>query len=869
MMADLGKAYVQIVPSAKGISGSISKVLNGEATSAGGSAGATIGKSLVSTAMKVISAAGIGKAFAASLTAAGELQQSVGGVETIFKNSADRVQEYARTAYKRAGVSANDYMEQVTSFSASLLQSLGGDTAKAAEYADRAMVDMSDNANKFGTNIQDIQNAYQGFAKQNYTMLDNLKLGYGGTKTEMQRLISDASKMTDAMDALGVSVDGTDMSFANIVNAIAVVQKDMEISGTTAKEAATTFSGSFGMMKAAATDFMASLAGLKNESGDAILEVQASLENLVDSVSTFVFGNLLPMAANIAVAFPNAIITYLQNNAGNIQNAASQMMQGLSTGMTQTLPSVLTKATNMATSIMDTIGSALPEGLPNVLSKILPMITSLSSTIREKASVLIDSGLALIENLAKGIANSLPTLIQEIPTIVTNIAGIINDNAPKVLASGVKIIITLAQGIIKSIPTLIANIPKIIQAIVASFSAFNWVSIGSTIVKGIGSGLSQIGQIVKNIPKTFQTVIESTNWVSFGNKIINGIKLGVTSAFQTLRTVASELVDVFKVTITETDWITLGIQILTWIGNGILSLVSWLWSTVTSIFNTVVSKIKEINWLQLGIDVLKFIGNGIMSLGTWLWSQTKSLFSTAVAKVKEINWRQLGTDILRFIVNGIMSLTSLAVSTLVNIASSMLSSFKNSSWYQAGSEALSKIRNGVSSVVGSLTSTFASLRNQAMNQFKQGGWAGVGSWIVSGIVSGVSGAAGRLYSSLRSMAYNALSAAKRALKIGSPSKVFEKDFGKWLPAGAAEGVEEDTTLKQAIDKMAEDTITRAQVKLGDMKANVSMFDKLKSADGVQAGDSTVFNQTINSAKALSPSEIAVETQAMMRRMKWA
>ena len=239
MATELGKAYVQIIPSAKGISGSISKVMDPEASAAGISSG----NKLVSGIKKIIAVAGIGKAFAATITEGGNLEQSIGGIETLFKGSAKTVQGYANEAYKTVGVSANDYMENVTSFSASLLQSMGGDTKEAAKVAHTAMVDMGDNANKMGTDMRDIQNAYQGFAKQNYTMLDNLKLGYGGTKTEMQRLLKDAQELT------GVEYDIDNLD--DVFMAVHAIQQEIGITGTTALEAEETIQGSFNAMKAA------------------------------------------------------------------------------------------------------------------------------------------------------------------------------------------------------------------------------------------------------------------------------------------------------------------------------------------------------------------------------------------------------------------------------------------------------------------------------------------------------------------------------------------------------------------------------------------------------------------------------------------
>lgn len=286
-MPELAKAYVQIVPSAKGISGAISEELGGEATKAGKSAGLNIAGAIKGA----IAAAGIGTAIKSALEEGAALQQSIGGIETLFKDSADTVKEYATEAYKTAGLSANDYMQQVTSFSASLLQSLGGDTGKAAESANAAIIAMADNANKMGTDMQSIQNAYQGFAKQNYTMLDNLKLGYGGTKKEMERLIADASQMTDVQRKLNVTVKDGDMSFNNIINSILVMQEKLGIAGATAEEAEKTFTGSFAAMQSAAKNLLGNLT-----LGE---DIGPSLNALLESTKTFLVGNLFPMIGNI------------------------------------------------------------------------------------------------------------------------------------------------------------------------------------------------------------------------------------------------------------------------------------------------------------------------------------------------------------------------------------------------------------------------------------------------------------------------------------------------------------------------------------------------------------------------------------------
>lgn len=301
MATELGQAYVQIMPSARGISGSISKQLGPEADSAGANAGRSLGGKMVSVLKGVIAAAGIGKAIGAALSAGADLEQSIGGVETLFKTSADKVKKYANEAYRTAGLSANDYMENVTSFSASLLQSMGGDTEKAADKANMAMIDMSDNANKMGTNIGDIQNAYQGFAKSNYTMLDNLKLGYGGTKTEMQRLLDKANEINAEN---GKNTNYQIDNLGDVYDAIHVVQEELDITGTTADEAAKTFSGSFAAMKASLSNVLGNLA--------LGADLKPSLNALAETTSTFFFGNFIPMVGNILKTLPSAVGTLLQ-----------------------------------------------------------------------------------------------------------------------------------------------------------------------------------------------------------------------------------------------------------------------------------------------------------------------------------------------------------------------------------------------------------------------------------------------------------------------------------------------------------------------------------------------------------------------------
>lgn len=466
----VARAYVQIVPSAEGIKGSITSALGGEASSAGTKLG-----SMLSTGVKaslVAGVAGLGAIIGGALTEGGALQQSLGGVETLFKDSASDVIAAANNAYKTAGVSANSYMEQVTSFSATLLQGLGGDTEAAASYADKAIVQMADNANKMGTSMESIQYAYQGFAKDNYTMLDNLKLGYGGTQAEMARLINDSGVLGDSIEVTAETVK--DVPFSSIIDAIQVIQDNLGITGTTAKEAATTLTGSFASVKAALSNVLAGLT-LGQDLGPA-------LNALATTLTTFLTANLIPAITNILSALPGALVTL-------ITAIGPQLTAGLAT----IVPQMMTAGAQM----LQSLSAGLVQGIPNFLAQALPMILQFTTSLRANFSSIVDAGIDLLLNFVQGIANGLPTLIEYVPTIVSNIAGLINDNAPKILQAGIQIIITLVQGLINAIPTIIANIPQIIGAIADTITAFNWLNLGATVIKTLGNGLLSMANGLK------------------------------------------------------------------------------------------------------------------------------------------------------------------------------------------------------------------------------------------------------------------------------------------------------------------------------------------------------------------------------------
>ncbi|MDK6371998.1 phage tail protein [Aerococcus urinae] len=398
-MTDLGKAYVQIVPSAKGISGQIRNAIQPDMESTGESAGQTLGSKLMSAAKKVLVAAGIGKAIAASVMEGGRLEQSIGGVEKLFQGSADKVKNYAKEAFRTSGVSANQYMEQVTGFSASLISSLGGDTEKAADLANTALVDMSDNANTFGTSMTDIKNAYSGFAKQNYTMLDNLRLGYGGTQQEMQRLLADAEKLT------GKKFDI--QNFGDVVEAIHAIQENMKITGTTANEASQTIEGSFNMMKAAAIDLLGNLT-----KGD-FQNIGQSMKNLIESAVIFAFGNLLPAIGNIFLQLPEAIMAGLATLGPILQSGAANLMQQFGIGLSANSPlnTFLPELQQSFQPVIESIQTALgqiPGFFGSMLESVLPIIESIAGAL---GKLKFDGIADLVQSILPAIQNAFQTFM--------------------------------------------------------------------------------------------------------------------------------------------------------------------------------------------------------------------------------------------------------------------------------------------------------------------------------------------------------------------------------------------------------------------------------------------------------------------------
>lgn len=542
MAIELGKAYVQIIPSAKGISGGITNQVVPAADAAGHTGGLTLGKKLAAVASAAIAAAGIGKAIAASIEEGGKLQQSIGGVETLFKSSAGMVKKYAQEAYRTTGVSANAYMENVTSFAASLVSSCGGNTKKAAKLANTAMTDMGDNANKMGTDMELVQETYQSLARGNYEMLDNLKLGYGGTKSEMERLMKDAEKLTGEHYTVG--------DFGDTVKAIHAVQEHLKITGTTAKEASTTLQGSFNSMKASFHDVLGNLS-------DGELDITPSLNALATTTSNF-FNNFLPMVGRVFKNLPSAIGTFIQAAAPNVKKGIQGLFSNLGIKIDfSSITSSFSKITSAIQPVVNTIKNSFSHlnfsGLQSLANAILPAVSAGFSSFVSVAGPAVS-----------GVVKSFVSLWNAAQPLVSVIAGALKP-AFQVLGAflgGVfKGVLSTIKFAFDALKVVIQVITPIIQVIVNVFKAFSPVI--TMLASFIGQLIGQFGGL-GGAAKTMKNVV-STAW--------NGIKDGVKLAGEGVKGVVNGL---------KIAWNSLKSA-----GNALRSAVSGAWHGLGSVVSSV------------------------------------------------------------------------------------------------------------------------------------------------------------------------------------------------------------------------------------------------------------------------------------------
>ena len=742
-----------------------------------------------------------------ALDSVGQLEQNVGGVETLFGDAADAVIASADRAYQTAGMSANDYMSTVTSFSASLLQSLGGNTEEAAKVADMAIIDMADNANKMGTSMDMIQNAYQGFAKQNYTMLDNLKLGYGGTKTEMERLLADAEKLT------GVKYDINNLN--DVYQAIHAVQEEMGITGTTAKEAASTLEGSMASAKAAWDNFM-------NGSGDADQLADAfatAADNIVKNLAEIIprFAETLPALGGaiiaqipgLVAAIVPAVLSAGQSVLKQLQDAVLdfdfaetadkvvQMITGFIEG--DGLGSLLDTLVTIFTGIVNGISSMLPSLLPALIELISYVVTSLL----DQLPAILDCALELILGLAQGILAALPVLIEALPEVISSIVEFLISAIPQIIDAGIELLMALVDALPVIIDALVDALPQIIKATVTAL-----IAAAPQIAK---AGVKLLGALIEAIPVI---VVELA-------KAVPDI---VAAIIDVLAELPGLIGEVFAEIVTDlVEW-----------GQQMLSNASTAMSNMLSKVSGIIQELPGKIWTHLVNAV-----NRVIAWGQQMVSNASTAASNMLSKV---------SGIIQELPGKIWDYLSQAAQKVVTWGTQLA---------QKGAAAATQLFNSIVNGLSSLPSKMAE----------------IGSNIVSGIWNGISSGWNWLTNKVSNLANSLLDAAKDALGINSPSKEFADEVGRWIMPGVGEGLDKSmpATLKDMRAKAGElVSAMRAEMSAsaGQLTVGASHAAGLRMA----GAGTTVYNDnrmeqsnTYNVPVA-TPSEVAKKQREALRNM---
>ena len=786
-----------------------------------------------------------------ALDSVGQLEQNVGGVETLFGDAADAVIASADRAYQTAGMSANDYMSTVTSFSASLLQSLGGNTEEAAKVADMAIIDMADNANKMGTSMDMIQNAYQGFAKQNYTMLDNLKLGYGGTKTEMERLLADAEKLT------GVKYDINNLN--DVYQAIHAVQEEMGITGTTAKEAASTLEGSMASAKAAWDNFM-------NGSGDADQLADAfatAADNIVKNLAEIIprFAETLPalggaiiaqipgLVAAIVPAVLSAgqsVLKQLQDAVLNFDFAGTadkvvQMITGFIEG--DGLGSLLDTLATIFTGIVNGISSMLPSLLPALVGLISYVVTSLL----DQLPAILDCALELILGLAQGILAALPVLIEALPEVISSIVEFLISAVPQIIDAGIELLMALVDALPVIIDALVDALPQIIEATVTAL-----IAAAPQIAK---AGIKLLGALIEAIPVI---VVELA-------KAVPDI---VAAIIDVLAELPGLIGEVFAEIVTDlVEW-----------GQQMLSNASTAMSNMLSQVNSIIQELPGKIWTHLVNAVNKVIawGQQMLSNASTAMSNMLSQVSSIIQELPGKIWTHLVNAVNKVVAWGqqMVSNASTASSNMLSKVSSTLQQLPGKVW-----DYLSQAAQKVVTWGTQLAQKGAAAATQLFNSIVNGlsslpsKMAEIGSNIVSGIWNGISSGWNWLTNKVSNLANSLLDAAKDALGINSPSKEFADEVGRWIMPGVGKGLDKSmpATLKDMKAKAGElVSAMRAEMSasVGQLSVGASHAAGLRMA----GAGTTVYNDnrmeqsnTYNVPVA-TPSEVAKKQRAALRNM---
>ena len=786
-----------------------------------------------------------------ALDSVGQLEQNVGGVETLFGDAADAVIASADRAYQTAGMSANDYMSTVTSFSASLLQSLGGNTEEAAKVADMAIIDMADNANKMGTSMDMIQNAYQGFAKQNYTMLDNLKLGYGGTKTEMERLLADAEKLT------GVKYDINNLN--DVYQAIHAVQEEMGITGTTAKEAASTLEGSMASAKAAWDNFM-------NGSGDADQLADAfatAADNIVKNLAEIIprFAETLPALGGaiiaqipgLVAAIVPAVLSAGQSVLKQLQDAVLdfdfagtadkvvQMITGFIEG--DGLGSLLDSLVTIFTGIVNGISSMLPSLLPALIELISYVVTSLL----DQLPAILDCALELILGLAQGILAALPVLIEALPEVISSIVEFLISAVPQIIDAGIELLMALVDALPVIIDALVDALPQIIKATVTAL-----IAAAPQIAK---AGIKLLGALIEAIPVI---VVELA-------KAVPDI---VAAIIDVLAELPGLIGEVFAEIVTDlVEW-----------GQQMLSNASMAMSNMLSQVNSIIQELPGKIWTHLVNTVNKVVawGQQMVSNASTAASNMLSKVSGIIQELPGKIWTHLVNTVNKVVAWGqqMVSNASTAASNMLSKVSGIIQELPGKVW-----DYLSQAAQKVVTWGTQLAQKGAAAATQLFNSIVNGlsslpsKMAEIGSNIVSGIWNGISSGWNWLTNKVSNLANSLLDAAKDALGINSPSKEFADEVGRWIMPGVGKGLDKSmpATLKDMKAKAGElVSAMRAEMSasVGQLSVGASHAAGLRMA----GAGTTVYNDnrmeqsnTYNVPVA-TPSEVAKKQREALRNM---
>lgn len=758
MATELAKAYVQIIPSAQGITGKIQEAIDPEAEPAGTS----FGGKMVGTLKKVIATAAIGEALKKTISEGADLEQSIGGIETLFKESADKVKANAAEAYKTAGMSANEYMELTTSFSASLLSSLSNDTSKAADVADMAMTDMSDNANKMGTNMEDIKNAYQGFAKQNYTMLDNLKLGYGGTKTEMERLLKDAQKIS------GVKYDINNLS--DVYSAIHVIQGELDITGTTAKEAATTISGSMNSMKAAAKNVMGQIALGK--------DIGPALSALGETTITFFAGNLLPAVANVLSGLPDLIsgvtsvivrsMNMAASNMDSIVSRGGQIILNLASSILENAPFLLEAVLKLAMSLGETlintdwgavgrsVMDALSGSIDSAAGEILgieggEILTYLADALEQKLPVLMIKGSNILMSIINGIIQKIPNIITTAGTIITNFVNAIFSLLPNVLNLGGQLLANFVNGITQQIPFVVETAGTMIT---------NYIDVISSLLPQIvQSGIKLILNFANGITQKLPSIVEMA-----GTMITNYINA-----------ISSLLPQIIQS----------GVQLVLNFISGIVQKLPYIigmgGTVVTNYINAISSLLPQI--IQSGVQLILNFVNGIIQ-------KLPAMVETA---------GKIVTNFASGVLNNLPQIISAAIQMVTKIVITIGQNLPQI--LQSGVMIVGKLAAGLIRAIPTLIGQIPQIIESIKNTFLNVDWGSIGHNIIQGITNGLKSAGHMLWEAVKGILGNFKDNVLAFFGIHSPSRwgVF---VGEMIDAGFAKGIiGELPTVNSAVTKL--------------------------------------------------------------------